>query len=71
MNTKRNTLPDSEWKLMRILWERSPMTGMELTAALRAPGWSRNTVITTPSRLEGGGGNRSVNTPIDISRTLW
>ena len=47
-------LSDSEWKLMNHLWARSPQTITELTAALRAEtGWSKNTVITMLSRLEG------------------
>ena len=50
---KRINLSDSEWKLMNRLWERSPMTIMELTAALRTEtGWAKNTVITMLSRLE-------------------
>lgn len=49
-------LSDSEWKLMNCLWDRSPMTITELTAALRAEtGWSKNTVITMLSRLEAKG----------------
>lgn len=52
-------LSDSEWKLMNRLWERSPMTIMELTAALRDDtGWSKNTVITMLSRLEAKGAVR-------------
>jgi len=52
-------LSDSEWKLMRRLWERSPMTIMELTAAVREEtGWSKNTVITMLSRLEAKGAVR-------------
>ena len=47
-------LSDSEWKLMNHLWARSPQTITELTAVLRAEtGWSKNTVITMLSRLEG------------------
>ena len=49
-------LSDSEWKLMNRLWEQSPRTLPELTAAGRAEtGWSKNTVITVPSRLEAKG----------------
>ena len=45
---------NSEWKLMNRLWQTSPMTITELTAALREDtGWSKNTVITMLSRLEG------------------
>ena len=49
-------LSDSEWKLMNHLWERSPMTIMELTSALKSEtGWVKNTVITMLSRLEAKG----------------
>lgn len=53
---KQINLSDSEWKLMNRLWEKNPMTIMELTAALREDtGWSKNTVITMLSRLEAKG----------------
>ena len=56
---KRMNLSDNEWKLMNRLWERNPMTIMELTAALREDtGWSKNTVITMLSRLEAKGAVR-------------
>ena len=49
-------LSDSEWKLMNRLWEQSPRTITELTAAVREEtGWSKNTVITMLSRLEAKG----------------
>ena len=52
-------LSDSEWKLMRRLWDRAPSTITELTAALREEtGWSKNTVITMLSRLEAKGAVR-------------
>lgn len=52
-------LSDSEWKLMNRLWEQSPRTIMELTAAVREDtGWSKNTVITMLSRLEAKGAVR-------------
>ncbi len=50
------TLSDNEWKLMNRLWDGAPKTIMELTAELREEtGWSKNTVITMLSRLEGKG----------------
>ena len=59
MTKKIINLSDSEWKLMNRLWERSPMTIMELTAAVRTEtGWSKNTVITMLSRLEAKGAVR-------------
>lgn len=52
MAQKQISLSDGEWKLMNRLWEQSPMTIMELTAALRAEtGWTKNTVITMLARL--------------------
>ena len=52
-------LSDSEWKLMNHLWEQSPRTITELTAALKPEtGWSKNTVITMLARLEAKGAVR-------------
>ena len=55
----RVNLSDSEWKLMNRLWDRTPMTITELTAAVKDDtGWSKNTVITMLSRLEAKGAVR-------------
>ena len=52
-------LSDSEWKLMNRLWQSSPRTITELTAALKPEtGWSKNTVITMLDRLEAKGAVR-------------
>lgn len=52
-------LSDGEWKLMTRLWERSPQTITQLTAALKdETGWSKHTVITMLSRLEAKGAVR-------------
>ena len=52
-------LSDSEWKLMNCLWNQSPSTITELTAAMRADtGWSKNTIITMLARLEAKGAVR-------------
>lgn len=52
-------LSDSEWKLMRRLWEQEPRTITELTAALREEtGWNKHTVITMLARLEAKGAVR-------------
>lgn len=49
-------LSDGEWKLMGQLWESSPMTIAQLTAALKEEtGWGKHTVITMLSRLEAKG----------------
>lgn len=56
---KQISLSDGEWKLMNRLWECSPMTIMELTAAVRGEtGWGKHTVITMLSRLEAKGAVR-------------
>lgn len=56
---RKISLSDGEWKLMGRLWERSPRTITELTAALREEtGWSKNTIITMLSRLEAKGAVR-------------
>lgn len=49
----RMNLSDGEWKLMSKLWESSPLTITQLTAALKEEtGWSKHTVISMLSRLE-------------------
>ena len=49
-------LTNSEWYVLDCLWERSPMTGMELVAALGdRPGWAKSTTITTLRRMEDKG----------------
>ncbi|MDY2656516.1 MAG: BlaI/MecI/CopY family transcriptional regulator [Candidatus Limiplasma sp.] len=45
-------LTEAEWKIMLLLWERSPWTMMELTRALEEEtGWSKHTVITMLKRM--------------------
>lgn len=52
-------LSNSEWKLMNRLWQDAPMTITELTAALKEDtDWTKNTIITMLSRLEGKGAVR-------------
>lgn len=52
-------LSDGEWKLMNKLWEGSPLTITQLTAALQPEtGWDKHTVITMLSRLESKGAVR-------------
>ena len=46
-------LTNSEWYVLDCLWERSPMTVMELVAALgNRLGWAKSTTITTLRRME-------------------
>ena len=47
----KTELSNSEWKLMRRLWDHSPSTITELTAALREEtGWNVNTTYTLLKR---------------------
>jgi len=49
-------LTNSEWYVLDCLWEKSPQTVMQLTAALGARvGWAKSTTITTLRRMEGKG----------------
>lgn len=54
------TLTNSEWYVLDSLWERSPMTVMELVSALHEKvGWAKSTTITTLRRMEGKGLRRA------------
>jgi len=49
-------LSDSEWKIISLLWEESPRTITQITAALRnETGWTKHTVITLLKRMESKG----------------
>jgi len=49
----KKELSDGEWVLMDQLWEQSPQTITQLTAALKQEtGWSKHTIISMLSRLE-------------------
>ena len=49
-------LTNSEWYVLDCLWETSPMTVMELVAALgERLGWAKRTTITTLRRMEDKG----------------
>lgn len=46
-------LTNSEWYVLDCLWETSPMTVMQLVAALgEKVGWAKSTTITTLRRME-------------------
>ena len=50
---EEQVLTNSEWYVMDCLWQRSPMTVMELVAELgRTVGWAKSTTITTLRRME-------------------
>ena len=62
-------LTDAEWKLMHRLWEQSPQTITQLTAALSAEtGWEKHTVITMLTRLEAKGAAGAPSSSIPPSR---
>ena len=45
-------LTTAEWKVMECLWERSPLTGREVSEALTASaGWTRSTALTMLRRM--------------------
>lgn len=49
-------LSDSEWKILDLLWNKGPMTLMEITYALeQETGWQRTTVISFLKRMEAKG----------------
>ena len=50
------SLSEGEWRLMNALWVQPGRTITQLTAQLKEEtGWSKNTIITMLSRLEGKG----------------
>lgn len=56
MDEKNISLTPAEWSVMECLWERAPMTGRELTDAMRGRcGWSRSTTLTLLGRMEAKG----------------
>ncbi|MCH5353605.1 MAG: BlaI/MecI/CopY family transcriptional regulator [Acutalibacter sp.] len=55
----RPELSDGEWILMKELWESSPMTITQLTAAMKdTTGWTKHTIISMLSRMEAKGAVR-------------
>ena len=51
-----SNLTNSEWYVLSCLWEESPMTVMQLVAALHDKvGWAKSTTITTLRRMEDKG----------------
>lgn len=46
-------ISDAEWKIMNELWEKEPLTMMQITKALsETTKWSKHTVMTYLKRLE-------------------
>mgnify|MGYP000883811856 CR=1 FL=1 len=47
-----NNISDAEWKVMRVLWERSPRSGAEIVEKLeRETRWNPKTIHTLIRRL--------------------
>lgn len=46
-------ISNSEWVILEVLWESSPMTITQLTAILKEKtGWSKHTIITLLKRMQ-------------------
>ncbi len=53
MSEQDTALAPAEWRVMEVLWERAPLTGREITEAMRGKyGWSRSTTLTLLARME-------------------
>jgi len=51
MQTKNLSISESEWKVMKILWERPNLTLKEIAASLDDTDWSYTTIRTLVTRL--------------------
>ncbi|MCH5349189.1 MAG: BlaI/MecI/CopY family transcriptional regulator [Oscillospiraceae bacterium] len=50
---KKINLSAAEWEIMSMLWEKEPMTAVQITDAFEAEkGWTRTTVISFLKRME-------------------
>ena len=48
---KTPAISESEWKIMKVLWARSPLGAYDLIEALAKEQWHQNTIKTMLSRL--------------------
>ena len=56
----RPNIAESEWKVLKLLWERSPQPAYDLYQVLKeSEGWHRNTVNTMLKRREQKGAVRA------------
>ena len=56
MSAEYINLTEAEWTVMECLWERSPLSGREVTEQLeKSAGWNRSTTNTLLYRLEAKG----------------
>jgi len=51
MNNDNITISDSEWKIMKVLWNSPYMTLKEIAGKVTTTGWSYTTVRTLVNRL--------------------
>ena len=51
MEMKNISISESEWKIMRVLWEKPDLTLREITANLGESDWSYTTIRTLVTRL--------------------
>lgn len=59
MISKKVALSDAEWKIMRLLWERSPLSCRQIEDALKEEtGWSRHDIFSFLKRMEAKGALR-------------
>ena len=53
MSENRINLTSAEWNIMEGLWEKSPITGRDITDMMESRmGWNRSTTLTLLRRLE-------------------
>lgn len=56
MSENSINLTTAEWSVMECLWEKSPLTGRQMTDLLKERmGWNRSTTLTMLRRLEDKG----------------
>ena len=59
MANKKAALSDAEWKIMRLLWERAPLSCREIEDALKEEtGWTRHDIFSFLKRMEAKGALR-------------
>ena len=60
MSQKNINLTEAEWSVMECLWEKSPLTGRQVTECMEQKiGWNRSTTLTLLRRLEEKGAIKS------------
>jgi BlaI family penicillinase repressor len=53
MENKKAALSDAEWKIMRLLWEKSPLSCRQIEDTLKEEtGWTRHDIFSFLKRME-------------------